>query len=77
MKRTDELTTQQAADFLNVSRPRVIELMDEGTLKRHTEGAYRHLYASSVQDFKRQRDLEQRAAADELAVLSDEMGLYE
>lgn len=77
MKRTDELTTQQAADFLNVSRRRVIELRDEGTLEGHTEGTYRHLYASSVQDFKRQRDLKQRAAADELAVLSDEMGLYE
>ncbi len=77
MKRTDELTTQQAADLLNVSRPRVIELMDKGVLEGHTEDAHRHLYASSVQDFKRQRDLEQRAAADELAVLSDEMGLYE
>lgn len=77
MKRTDELTTQQAADLLNVSRRRVIELRDEGTLDGHTEGTYRHLYASSVQDFKRQRDLKQRAAADELAVLSDEMGLYE
>ena len=77
MKRTDELTTQQAADLLNVSRRRVIELRDEGTLEGHTEGTYRHLYASSVQDFKRQRDLKQRAAADELAVLSDEMGLYE
>lgn len=51
--------------------------MDEGVLEGHTEGTYRHLYASSVQDFKRQRDLEQRAAADELVVLSDEMGLYE
>ncbi|WP_348650195.1 helix-turn-helix domain-containing protein [Corynebacterium accolens] len=44
MKRTDELTTQQAADFLNVSRPRVIELMDEGTLK----GAYRRCLPPSV-----------------------------
>ncbi|MEQ9999426.1 excisionase family DNA-binding protein [Corynebacterium sp. KPL4015] len=72
-----ELTTQQAADLLNVSRPHVIKLMDEGILKGHKVGTHRRLYASSVQEFKRHRDLEQRAAADELAVLSDEMGLYE
>ncbi|MBK4163373.1 helix-turn-helix domain-containing protein [Corynebacterium macginleyi] len=72
-----ELTTQQAADLLNVSRPHVIKLMDEGILKGHKVGTHRRLYASSVQEFKRQRDLEQRAAADELAALSEEMGLYE
>jgi len=72
-----ELTTQQAADLLNVSRPHVVKLLDQGILKGHKVGTHRRLYASDVQDFKHQRALEQRAAADKLAVLSDELGLYE
>lgn len=72
-----ELTTQQAADLLNVSRPHVVKLLDQGILKGHKVGTHRRLYASDVQDFKQQRALEQRAAADKLAILSDELGLYE
>ncbi|MER0091231.1 MULTISPECIES: helix-turn-helix domain-containing protein [Corynebacterium] len=72
-----ELTTQQAADLLNVSRPHVVKLLDQGILKGHKVGTHRRLYASDVQDFKHRRALEQRAAADKLAILSDELGLYE
>ena len=72
-----ELTTQQAANLLNVSRPHVVKLLDQGILKGHKVGTHRRLYASDVQDFKHQRALEQRAAADKLAILSDELGLYE
>lgn len=74
---SSELTTQQAADLLNVSRPHVVKLLDQGMLKGHKVGTHRRLYASDVQEFKHQRALEQRAAADKLAVLSDELGLYE
>ena len=59
-----------------MSRPHVVKLLDQGILKGHKVGTHRRLYASDVQDFKHQRALEQRAAADELAVLSDELGLY-
>ena len=72
-----ELTTQQAADLLNVSRPHVVKLLDQGILKGHKVGTHRRLYASDVQDFKHRRALEQRAAADKLAILSDDLGLYE
>lgn len=72
-----ELTTQQAADLLNVSRPHVVKLMDDGTLEGHKVGTHRRLYASTVQEYKHQRDIKQRSAADELTVLSDELGLYE
>lgn len=72
-----ELTTQQAADLLNVSRPHVIKLMDDGVLEGHKVGTHRRLYASTVRAYKHQRDFEQRAAAGELTVLSDELGLYE
>ncbi|MBP3089101.1 helix-turn-helix domain-containing protein [Corynebacterium sp. sy017] len=72
-----ELTTQQAADLLNVSRPYVVKLMDQGVLPGHKVGTHRRVYAADVQRYKHQRDIEQRISADQLTVLSDEMGLYE
>ena len=72
-----ELTTQQAADLLNVSRPHVIKLMDDGVLEGHKVGTHRRLYASDVQAYKHQRDIKQRATADELTALTDHLGLYE
>lgn len=72
-----ELTTQQAAHLLNVSRPHVIKLMDEGILPGHKVGTHRRIYAADVQAYKHQRDIEARAAADDLTALTEEMGLYE
>lgn len=72
-----ELTTQQAADLLNVSRPHVVKLMNEGTLPGHKVGTHRRIYAADVQAYKHQRDIDQRVAADHLTTLTDEMGLYE
>lgn len=70
-----EMTTQEAADLLNVSRPYVVKLMDEGTLPGHKVGTHRRIYAADVQAYKRQRDIDSRAAADELTALTEEMGL--
>lgn len=72
-----ELTTQQAANLLNVSRPHVVKLMDQGLLKGHKVGTHRRLYASDVEAYKQKRDAEAKAATDELTALSEEMGLYE
>lgn len=72
-----ELTTQQAANSLNVSRPHVVKLMDQGLLKGHKVGTHRRLYASDVEAYKQKRDAEAKAATDELTALSEEMGLYE
>lgn len=72
-----ELTTQQAADLLNVSRPHVVKLMDKGVLPGHKVGTHRRIYAADVHSYKHQRDIEGRIAADELTALTEEMGLYE
>ena len=60
-----ELTTQQAADLLHVSRPHVVKLIDTGKLAGHKVGAHRRLYADDVFAFKRERDAAQRANTDE------------
>lgn len=72
-----ELTTQQAANLLNVSRPHVVKLIDQDILPAHKVGTHRRIYAADVEAYKHQRDLDARAAADELAALTEEMGLYE
>jgi excisionase family DNA binding protein len=70
-----ELTTQQAADLLNVSRPFVIKLLDEGKIGYRTVGTHRRITASSLLAYKRQDDAQRRHAAGELASMTQEMGL--
>jgi excisionase family DNA binding protein len=70
-----ELTTQQAADLLNVSRPFVIGLLNAGALEYRLVGTHRRIRAQAVLDYLRVDDQRRRQAADELTVLNQEMGL--
>ncbi|GAA3118425.1 excisionase family DNA binding protein [Kribbella aluminosa] len=71
-----ELTTQQAADLLNVSRPYLIGLLDSGAIEYRKVGKHRRVRVDSLLDYKRKDDSERRQAADELTELNREMGLY-
>lgn len=73
----EELSTQEAADLLNVSRQYVVRLMDEGRLAHHMVGKHRRAYLRNVLDFKRERDAKRRGALGKLIRLSEEYGLYE
>jgi excisionase family DNA binding protein len=70
-----ELTTQQAADLLNVSRPFLIGLLEAGDISYRTVGTHRRILASSLMEYKRRDDQRRREAADELTQLGQEMGL--
>nr|WP_207781945.1 helix-turn-helix domain-containing protein [Phytoactinopolyspora limicola] len=70
-----ELTTQQAASLLNVSRPFLIGLLDQDEIEYRTVGTHRRIKASSLLDYMRRDDAKRRNAADELAALTQEMGL--
>ncbi|MCA1221357.1 helix-turn-helix domain-containing protein [Streptomyces sp. 8L] len=70
-----ELTTQQAADMLNVSRPFLIGLLTAGEIEYRTVGTHRRIKASSLFEYKQKDDRRRRTAADELTALDQEMGL--
>lgn len=72
-----ELTTQQAADLLNVSRQYLVRLLDEGRIPYTRTGKHRRLRIEEVLAFKQQRDRERDDNLTELTRLSEELGGYE
>ena len=62
-----ELTTQQAADLLNVSRPFLIKLLEQGALPHGKTGRHRRLRAEDVFAYKARRDEERATALAEMA----------
>lgn len=70
-----ELTTQQAASILNVSRPFLIGLLEDGQIEYRTVGTHRRIQAASLLEYMRHDSVKRRAVADELTALTQEMGL--
>jgi len=70
-----ELTTQEAADLLNVSRPHLVKLLEDAALPHHKTGRHRRVLFSDLMTYKQQRDGASRKAMDDLARLSEELGM--
>ena len=72
-----ELTTQQAADLLNVSRPYVVKLLDEGKIPSYKVGAHRRVKAHDLYRYRAARDEEVHAGLRKVFDRVDEAGHYE
>ena len=72
-----EVTTQQAADLLNVSRQYLVRLLDEGRIPYRKTGKHRRLHIEDVLAFKQKRDQDRRAGLRELSQLTQELGGYD
>ena len=70
-----EVTTQQAADLLNISRPFLIGLIENGTLPARLVGKHRRLPLADVLAYKADNFAKRSKALDELAAYDQELGL--
>ena len=70
-----EITTQQAADLLNVSRPYLIRMIEKGTLPIRLVGNQRRLPLKDVLTYKADNRAKRLQTLEELAALDQELGL--
>ena len=70
------LSTQTAADFLNVSRQYLVRMVDAGELAAMKVGSHRRLRAADVAAFKAVRDAKRTTALNRLTERSEEAGGY-
>lgn len=73
-----ELTTQQAADMLNVSRPFLVKsILDKGELAFHTSGNRRKIYFKDLMQYKATQKEKSKQILAELARLSQDAGMMD
>ncbi|MFB2971369.1 helix-turn-helix domain-containing protein [Aerosakkonema sp. BLCC-F183] len=70
-----ELTTQEAANILNVSRPFLVKLIESGELPCRRVGRHRRVYFKDVMKYKQQIDSQRMQVLDELVAQAQELNM--
>ncbi|MCS4180169.1 excisionase family DNA binding protein [Salinibacter ruber] len=71
----EELTTGEAAELLNVSRPHLVKLLEEGEIPFHKVGTHRRVYREDVLEYKACQRKEAEEAMQNLTDQAQELGL--
>ena len=71
----EEITTQEAANLLGVSRPYFIKLLDAGKISYRRVGHFRRIRREDVEQFEREDQARRQAGLEELAAFTQEIGL--
>lgn len=72
-----DLTTNQAAHILGVSRPYLIKLLEAGDIPHFKVNRHRRVKLDDLMRYRDERQEARGRSLDEMQTLSEEMGLYE
>jgi excisionase family DNA binding protein len=71
-----ELTTQEAADILNVSRQYLVELLEAQAIPHTKVGTHRRIRFGDLMNYKNDRDAKRREGLSQMTKKSQKLGLY-
>lgn len=77
LRSPDDLTTEQAAAVLGVSRPTVVRLIEAGKLPARMVGSHRRLTLGDILTYREASTTRRRDALDQMTRQAEELGLYD